>query len=212
LNLTINPVYNETDTISICNGDTYIFGTQTLTADGTYTELFTSVNGCDSTIVLTLNIDVIDVSVTQSGETLTTNLNGATYQWLDCPGMTMISGATNQSYTATANGDYAVIVTSNTCSDSSGCYSVTGLGIIENDFGSSVQLYPNPTNGSFSISLGESYDNITITVADLRGRIIQSKKYNESQLLNLKIDVPTGVYLLFLESRDKKAVIKLIKE
>jgi hypothetical protein len=126
--------------------------------------------------------------------------------------MTMISGATNQSYTATANGDYAVIVTSNTCSDSSDCYSVTGLGIIENDFGSSVQLYPNPTNGSFSINLGESYDNITITVADLRGRIIQSKKYNESQLLNLKIDVPTGVYLLFLVSKDKKAVIKLIKE
>jgi hypothetical protein len=49
-------------------------------------------------------------------------------------------------------------------------------------------------------------------VADLRGRIIQSKKYNESQLLNLKIDVPTGVYLLFLVSKDKKAVIKLIKE
>lgn len=55
IDLTINPVYNETDAVTICNGSTYTFGTQTLTTSGTYTEVFTSIDGCDSTVVLTLS-------------------------------------------------------------------------------------------------------------------------------------------------------------
>lgn len=54
IDLTVLPIYNETDAATICTGATYIFGTQTLTTGGTYTEVFTSVDGCDSTVVLTL--------------------------------------------------------------------------------------------------------------------------------------------------------------
>lgn len=56
IDLTINPTYNVTDAATICTGDTYTFGTQTLTTAGTYTEVFTSVSGCDSTVVLTLSV------------------------------------------------------------------------------------------------------------------------------------------------------------
>lgn len=56
IDLTIYPVYNETDAVTICSGNSYTFGTQTLTTAGTYTEVFTSVNGCDSTVVLTLSV------------------------------------------------------------------------------------------------------------------------------------------------------------
>jgi hypothetical protein len=52
----VNSTYNETASASICTGQTYSFGTQTLTAPGTYTELFTSAGGCDSLVVLTLNV------------------------------------------------------------------------------------------------------------------------------------------------------------
>jgi len=45
-----------TDDAEICNGQTYTFGTQTLTTAGQYTETFTALNGCDSTVTLTLNI------------------------------------------------------------------------------------------------------------------------------------------------------------
>jgi gliding motility-associated-like protein len=60
LNLTVN--YSETITAmdSICFGDNYSFGTQTLTSAGVYTEVFTTVNGCDSTVTLTLTIDGTD--------------------------------------------------------------------------------------------------------------------------------------------------------
>ncbi len=56
ITLSIDPVYNEATAVSICQGSTYIFGSQTLTASGTFTELFTSINGCDSTVILTLNV------------------------------------------------------------------------------------------------------------------------------------------------------------
>ena len=56
LTLNVNPSANETDEATICDGNTYVFGTQTLTATGTYTEVFTAANGCDSTVVLTLNV------------------------------------------------------------------------------------------------------------------------------------------------------------
>ncbi len=56
IDLTVHPVYNETATASICTGNSYIFGTQTLTATGQYTELFTTIDGCDSTVVLDLTV------------------------------------------------------------------------------------------------------------------------------------------------------------
>ena len=39
---------------SICPGEAYLFGTENLTEPGTYTKTFSSVNGCDSTVELSL--------------------------------------------------------------------------------------------------------------------------------------------------------------
>jgi hypothetical protein len=86
------------------------------------------------------------------------------------------------------------------------------LGVIENSFGEGLLVFPNPTGGNFSIDLGNNYQTVTISMTDLNGKLIQLKTYNDNQVLNLKIDQPTGVYLLMIESGDKKAVIKLIKE
>ncbi len=59
LNLTVLPVYNHTDEVNICEGETYVFGEQTLTTSGEYTKVFESVSGCDSTVVLTLNVNPV---------------------------------------------------------------------------------------------------------------------------------------------------------
>ncbi|MGL1885741.1 MAG: hypothetical protein OCD76_04425, partial [Reichenbachiella sp.] len=56
--LTINKnttEYEESVVLSICNGDEFIFGTQTLNEAGTYTELFQSSLACDSLVNLTLS-------------------------------------------------------------------------------------------------------------------------------------------------------------
>ncbi len=55
LHLRVAKKYNITaPPIDYCDGQTYKFGTQNLTQTGTYTETFQSVDGCDSTVTLTI--------------------------------------------------------------------------------------------------------------------------------------------------------------
>ncbi|MBT5402491.1 MAG: T9SS type A sorting domain-containing protein, partial [Crocinitomicaceae bacterium] len=163
-------------------------------------------------VTLNLIIDSVDTTVTPSGLLLTANQSGASYQWLDCPAMTPISGAVGQSYTATANGDYAVIINHNGCTDTSECYTVNSVGIVENDFETDVLIYPNPTDGNFSIDLGGVYETINVTIRDAGGKLIQSKTYTSSQILKLKLDEAPGIYAVVIASDSKRAVVKLSKE
>tara|TARA_B110000091_G_scaffold211897_1_gene257429 strand:- start:1086 stop:3173 length:2088 start_codon:yes stop_codon:yes gene_type:complete len=200
------------DVISSCGPYLWIDDITHTSSDSTSIYILRSSTGCDSVITLNLTIDTLNLSVTQTGTNLSVNQSGAFYQWLNCSTMTAITGATNQSYTTIANGNYAAIVSNNGCLDTTDCYNVNTVGVIENDFGSELLLYPNPTNGNFSIDLGNNYQNIKITITDLSGKTVLSNSFNESQLLQLKIEEPAGVYLLMIESANKKAVIKLIKE
>jgi hypothetical protein len=56
LKLTVNPAFDMSIEASICEGENYIFGTQILSLSGEYSELFKTVNGCDSIVVLKLTI------------------------------------------------------------------------------------------------------------------------------------------------------------
>ncbi|MCH2233636.1 MAG: FG-GAP-like repeat-containing protein [Crocinitomicaceae bacterium] len=212
LNLTFGTPNTGTDVITACSSHTWIDGNTYTSSNSTATHTLTNAAGCDSIVTLNLTINLVNSSVTQAGMLLTADETGATYQWLNCPGMSPISGATNQSFTAPENGNYAVIVTNNGCSDTSTCYTVTTTGIIENNFGDKLLLYPNPTDGLFSVDLGEIHTAITITISNLNGKLIQSTSYSKGQLLNLNLEEPAGVYLLMIESREKKAIIRLVKE
>jgi hypothetical protein len=201
-----------TDSIRACDSYTWIDGNTYLFSNTTATDTLVNALGGDSIVRLNLTINTINPSVSQTGELLIADESCATYQWLDCLGMTSINGATSQAYVATVNGNYAVIVSKNGCSDTSTCYAVTSLAIIENDFGAALLLYPNPSDGFFSIDLGEKYQSVRVTITDLNGKLIRSRTYPESQLLNLKLAEPVGVYLIRLEAKNKIAVIRLIKE
>lgn len=63
LNLTILPVPTRRLTASICEGQSYNFGTQLLTNAGTYTRTVTHATGCDS--LITLELTVLSQRLTQ---------------------------------------------------------------------------------------------------------------------------------------------------
>ena len=56
LTLTILPTFTTDLTESLCDGDSYTVGTSNYTTAGTYTDVLTASNGCDSTVNLTLTI------------------------------------------------------------------------------------------------------------------------------------------------------------
>ncbi|MDZ4823252.1 MAG: hypothetical protein SH856_07320 [Flavobacteriales bacterium] len=99
--------------------------------------------GCDNVITVNLTVSTIDTSVTQNGLTLTSNVFGAMYHWLDCDnGFAAVSGDTNQVFTASLNGNFAVAITQNSCTDTSTCHTINGIGMTEIDFANHLNIFP----------------------------------------------------------------------
>ena len=78
LRLEVSPTYSDSIELAICEGDTFVFGTQSLTKVGTYTETFKTITGCDSIVTLKLNINP-----TYKIDTTITICEGATYMFGD---------------------------------------------------------------------------------------------------------------------------------
>jgi hypothetical protein len=80
--VTIFPTFTSTSAIAICDNETLTFGTQTLDASnvGLNTETFQSVNGCDSTVDLTLSVlpSIIETDAATICFNETYNFNGQT--------------------------------------------------------------------------------------------------------------------------------------
>ncbi|MFM2016587.1 MAG: hypothetical protein RL007_243 [Bacteroidota bacterium] len=151
----------------------------------------------------------IDTAITQNSVTLTSAQFGATYQWIDCSTNQPISGATSQSYAATANGNYAVIVTMNTCSETSSCYAVTDVGVSETT-APSFTLAPNPANDNITIIAGTKISKIRIT--DVLGNVVTE---NQSNTNTAQIDISMlsgGMYLVEIQTAEGIATKKLIKK
>jgi len=54
--VTVNPLFNDTLPVSICQGATYTLGTQIFSTSGFHPVVFPSIFGCDSTVVLNLTL------------------------------------------------------------------------------------------------------------------------------------------------------------
>ena len=59
LNLTVNPVYDETINAAICEGTTYTENGFNVSEAGTYTQTLQTINGCDSTVTLNLTVNPV---------------------------------------------------------------------------------------------------------------------------------------------------------
>lgn len=173
ITMTVNPNPVATITpagpISFCNDTTIILycgpvGTyswstgstannETPVISGNYCVTVVDGNGCSDTTCVMVNIDAMPDLTTSmlSSISIHSNANSATYQWIDCSTGNPISGEVNQDFTATVNGDYAVIVTDGLCGDTSACVNINNVGLDDYSI-SNLRIYPNPSNGIFTMS------------------------------------------------------------
>lgn len=200
--------------VTICSSETpYIFGTQQLTESGTYTETFQTIHGCDSTVTLTLTVKTVNTEVVQDGNTLIAQALDASYQWLDCDnGFAPIVGETSQTFTPLINGNYAVEVSEEGCADTSICYEILPVGILENSYNSEIIVYPNPTSGRVTVDLGYDYPETIVTMYDSTGRLIHKAILKDRREFEINIDNSSGIYLIHLQSGSQKAVVRVIKK
>jgi hypothetical protein len=121
---------------------------------------------------------------------------GATYQWLDCTNnFALIVGETSQSFTATSNGNFAVIVTENNCTDTSSCINITGIGINEMMGSFNITISPNPSSGSFFVSSGNEGQLKTIEIVNFLGEVVAVKKTTNS-ISEFDVSELKGVFLV----------------
>lgn len=204
---TVHPSYNEITDTAVCEGEVYIFGSQTLSTPGVYEEVFTTTYGCDSTVNLTFDFYTVDVSVLAEAYQLSANLSGATYQWLDCNNdWAPIAGATNQIFEPLDNGSYAVVVNDGICTDTSDCYDVTALDIM-NSNEAGITIYPNPSNGTFNIVFNETKPLVNLKVYDATGKVVYQESVSNQNQIAVQLNVAAGIYYVGIEGLQKEKVM-----
>ena len=127
MNLTINNSTSSTNNQTVCYGASYTIGSSTYTSTGSYTDVFTASNGCDSTVTtnltvlsqLTVTAQAIGNATACTGSSVGLSMVGFasptnSYQWSDASGV--ISGATSSTYSASVTGTYTLTIT-----DINGC-------------------------------------------------------------------------------------------
>lgn len=182
-----------------------------ITTLGTTTVTWTYDDGNGNTYDQTQDIIVTNINATTTatldGVTLTSDITGDSYQWINCETNSPVVGATSANYTATANGSYAVIVTDGPCVDTSACADVTTVStntlIIEN-----LKLYPNPTRDGF---FNLTFDGVinSITVLDMLGREVPVEADVTTGSVNAST-LNNGRYMVRVETNKGTKVTEII--
>ncbi len=204
-----NNVTGPTETVASCGA--YNWNGTDYATSGTYDQVFTSAAGCDSTITLILTVDNVNTGLTQVDiDQLSADQAGATYQWIDCTTGNDIVGATSQTFTATADGSYKCEVTNGVCTEETACVDLlfADLNELASDL---ISVYPNPTNGIFSVDLS-NVEATNIRVFNALGQEVYTAKCaGNAVTVDLK-DNALGVYTVKVETNNGTVTQRIVKQ
>lgn len=192
------------DTFFMLNGQTY-------TSSGTYTQNLTNIGGCDSIVTLQLTLTSIDTAISVAGNVITALQNGASYQWYTCNGNWLpIANETQQSFTASQNGQYAVVITQNGCSDTSNCVSILGLGLNPFMGNPLCNIYPNPSSGIVYFDWNSLNVDATIYIYNNLGQLLQQVVASGEPQTIVHFNQPPGNYVVKIIAKHDVMVVPLV--
>lgn len=159
---------------------------------------------------LTITVRPIPV-ITQQGNILTSSISSGNQWYRDGQ---LIPGATGQTYTATQSGTYTVRVGS--CESQSVQITITDITVING--GNFVELFPNPSNGLFTLHWPAQQREINgVVFYNLWGEIVHEEKVvtieNREGRHTLVIDVselPKGIYIVRIGGTEDNATWRRI--
>lgn len=151
---------------------------------------FVDSDGNTSTQLQEVIFTPINDTITFDGTSLTVGESNATYQWYYCSTEYVIVGETNQTFTPTSDGIYAVLVDNGECNALSDCFTITNLSVDEMQT-TQFTLFPNPSNGMITI---QSQAPLTLVITTTTGQTVCEGVINSG---NTSIDLSgyaAGVY------------------
>jgi len=182
-------------------GESYSLNGTVYTASGTYTQVIPNTNGCDSTITLTLTLNAIDTPlITVNGNELGVTQTYDAYQWMDENGD--IPGATDPTFTVTANGEYSVRVTDdNGCEAVSGVYEVTNVSVDDvSALARQIRVHPNPVHDIVYVSSPVPVD---LHISSLEGRTLLQAADARAVAVG---SLAHGIYLLRITDKNGRLI------
>mgnify|MGYP000950522082 FL=1 len=183
LNLIVNPLYNDTITAEICQGETYTHNGFNVSTEGLHTLNLQTINGCDSIVNLYLTFIELSAPINLS------LVNIANYIKLDWNGNgdEYIIYKNNDSLLTTSSNTY---IDSNVIDETNYCYKLkafkneceselsdeeclifVSLNEVQSD-NLTAKLYPNPTEGKAKLEVEGVNPEVEVLVYDMVGRLI----------------------------------------
>ncbi len=199
-NITVLNEYSTNEDVDVCFGDSYTYPdgtveTNIMTNTSHISSLF-SVNGCDSIVTTNIGLITTNVNTSEANNIISAQQVGAIYQWIDCGTNTPIAGETSQSFAPNYNGDFAVIVTFDGCSDTSNCTTISTVSIEDLSI-NEITLYPVPADGSITIK-GQLPNKTVYQILDLSGATILEGELNAQQTISI-LALSPGTYFVHLQ-------------
>ena len=189
LHLTVHPSYTADETISAC--DSLWWNNALYTASTDLTEQLTTAYGCDSTMHYHL---VVHYSVL---DTVCDSTSANSYTWNDST--YHLSGTYIQHFSTIQGCDSTVVL-------------VLKLGnggtqsILSPASPNPVTVYPNPTNGRFTINADGL---LSVDVIDNAGRVVAT--FSDTNQFDLS-HMPTGNYLLRIKLQSGFVTCRIVKQ
>lgn len=211
LSLHIIPPGKNNISHTVCRGNSYTLNGVTYTTGGTYTQNLVSYLDCDSIITLTLSFNQTNKSVTVNGSTLTAASTTSSYQWISCADSSVIQGAVSRTFTPGNSGSYAVILTQNTCRDTSACYTVRGTGLEGISLSSPSMVFPNPVSDVLHVRTPAG-NGFRWQITDVFGKVISSGRLGDSDAVVIPAGtLHAGLYFITLITGETAETIRFMK-
>ncbi|MFY7889524.1 MAG: T9SS type A sorting domain-containing protein, partial [Spirosomataceae bacterium] len=137
--------------------------------------------------------------------------NGIGYQWYKDD--VIIPNATRSYYESYVSGVYKVNLTQNGCTQTSKPLEINIFVPLANEkeeAETQIKVYPNPSNGQFSVTLPEYLIGANLELFDGLGKKIDSMVNHET--INTSNSLPAGTYVLKITKNEKITSMKVIIE
>jgi len=122
-----------------------------------------------------------------------------------------ISGATHQTHTVAANGNYTVAYSYiPACVSVSTVTNFSTLGMADNQL-NSFSIYPNPFQNEITVELNEFTGPATITICDFSGRKLVQKEFSDSSQTFDMSAFSNGVYIFQFQNEKGVITKRIIK-
>ena len=211
-------MWNNGDTTQMINADSTGIGVAT----GNYSVVVTDSNTCMGYDTIALTFMAEPMVTIMGSDTVKMSWNASfdagtgfsTYLWSN--------GWTNQTVLFGSNtltpGDTTIDVQ---VTNANGCYGydtitfyvLDDVGFGDNNLDMNLEVYPNPSNGQFTMAISGFTGELDMNIVDLSGKVITTKQLDVTSNFAEKFDVSDlakGVYYIKLISKDGVKVEKLI--